>query len=171
MKYKTFHTYAEARKFLTSFSDNDMITDICVKDYLTLPTNIKHDLKGYRVPVVFPHKDVPINPYLLGYWLGDGASSKAQITTADIDIVENLKPILNNIDIDILKGSDEYGWNLRSRGYSAAKSWKKNKGCNILLNILRDFNLINNKHIPDVYKYNSREVQLAVLAGIIDSVI
>lgn len=43
------------------------------------------------------------------------------------------------------------------------------KGDNIFTNRLRKYNVLNNKHIPDCYKYNSRDVQLKVLAGIIDS--
>jgi superfamily II DNA or RNA helicase len=34
---------------------------------------------------------------------------------------------------------------------------------------LKKHNLLYNKHIPDLYKYNSRDIQLQVLAGIIDS--
>ena len=40
---------------------------------------------------------------------------------------------------------------------------------NMFLQVLKDCNLINNKHIPDIYKINSREVRLEVLAGVIDS--
>ena len=168
-KFKSFKTPEEACKYLKSFAEGDMITDISVKDYLKLSYNIKKNLKGYRVPVTFPHKCVNIDPYLLGYWLGDGASTKAQITTADLDIIEHLKPILDKIDIDLLKGSDTYGWNMRSRAYKPTNGFKKNKGCNKFLTFLQESNLINNKHIPDIYKYNSRDIQLEVLAGIIDS--
>ena len=47
----------------------------------------------------------------------------------------------------------------------------KKGGCikNALLDILRNNNLLNNKHIPDVYKYNSRETRLALLAGLMDT--
>jgi len=34
---------------------------------------------------------------------------------------------------------------------------------------LRTYNLINNKHIPDDYKYGSRETRLRVLAGLLDT--
>ena len=44
-----------------------------------------------------------------------------------------------------------------------------NKGCNYFLNILKEYNLINNKHIPLIYKCNSRENRLKLLAGLIDS--
>jgi len=35
--------------------------------------------------------------------------------------------------------------------------------------MLRKYNLLNNKHIPHVYKCNSKDIQLELLAGIIDS--
>jgi hypothetical protein len=35
--------------------------------------------------------------------------------------------------------------------------------------MLRKYNLLNNKHIPHVYKCNSRDIQLELLAGLIDS--
>ena len=34
---------------------------------------------------------------------------------------------------------------------------------------LKDLNLLNNKHIPDIYKFNSRENRLKLLAGLLDS--
>ena len=38
-----------------------------------------------------------------------------------------------------------------------------------MLNTLRNLNMHNNKHIPSVYKINSIDVRLQVLAGLIDS--
>ena len=38
------------------------------------------------------------------------------------------------------------------------------------LSVLRKLNLINNKHIPDIYKCNDRNTRLLLLAGIIDTV-
>ena len=49
---------------------------------------------------------------------------------------------------------------------------RKKKGrnsTNPLMDILRFYNLLNNKHIPDVYLRNSRENRLKLLAGIIDT--
>lgn len=39
----------------------------------------------------------------------------------------------------------------------------------ILKDILERYNLINNKHIPDDFKFNSRENRMKLLAGLIDS--
>jgi len=40
---------------------------------------------------------------------------------------------------------------------------------NTLINKLNEYNLINNKHIPNSYKCNSRKIRLQLLAGIIDT--
>ena len=142
------------------------VIDMSVKEFLNSPEGY---LKGYRVGVTFPNKIVPIDPYLIGYWLGDGCSTKSQITTSDSEVIEYFQEALDSIDIDIIKGSDEYGWNIRSRQFDCRDSPQSNKGCNTFLEFLKHYDLLNNKHIPEVYKYNSKEVQLSILAGIIDS--
>ena len=40
---------------------------------------------------------------------------------------------------------------------------------NKMTDILRKLNLINNKHIPNLYKYNNRKTRLKLLAGLIDT--
>ena len=42
-------------------------------------------------PVQYPERgDLPIDPYVLGVWLGDGTSTKAEITSADAEFLERL---------------------------------------------------------------------------------
>ena len=48
-------------------------------------------------------------------------------------------------------------------------SKEKTKNKNRLINSLKEYNLIKNKHIPEVYKINDRNTRLEILAGIIDS--
>lgn len=48
--------------------------------------------------------------------------------------------------------------------------WKYyNEGTKCLMTLLSNYNLINNKHIPDNYLYNTIECRLQLLAGLIDS--
>lgn len=47
------------------------VVDISVDDYLTLEN--RGSLCGYRVGVEFPEREVPLDPYVVGYWLGDGS--------------------------------------------------------------------------------------------------
>ncbi len=42
-------------------------------------------------PATLPDADLPLSPYVLGVWLGDGHSTAARITTADPEIVANVE--------------------------------------------------------------------------------
>ena len=141
------------------------IYDISLVDYLNLPKGLKHVLKGYRVGVEFPHKDVTIEPYFLGLWLGDGTSRTTGITTNDqcvIDYInEYAKRLNSNVTLCDSKGT-------RCCTYSIVSN-SINKRNNSLLCLLKNHDLLLNKHIPKIYKCNSRKIRLELLAGIIDS--
>jgi replicative DNA helicase len=42
-------------------------------------------------PLELPDRELPLSPYVLGAWLGDGTSAGSSITTADADIVMRLE--------------------------------------------------------------------------------
>ena len=138
---------------------NDNVFEIAVKDYLNLSDTKKSFLKGYKVPVDFPENDLPIDPYMIGYWLGDGTSRGASFTSQDSTVLfyfaNNLPKI--NLSLNYCSG---YSYNITGNG----KYYN-----NIFLNTLKTLDLINNKHIPFIYKCNSRENRLKLLAGLIDS--
>ncbi len=56
---------------VNNYITNDNIIEIPVKDYLELPEETRSLLKGYKVPVDFPEKEVPMDPYLIGNTLTD----------------------------------------------------------------------------------------------------
>ena len=67
---------------LNNHTPKGTIRDISVLDYLDLPKSYHENggvLVGYRVPITFPKKDVNIEPYSLGSWLGDGQSISGKI--------------------------------------------------------------------------------------------
>ena len=172
LAYKTFsynnkdkkEVYNEAKKFLDGLVD-DRKVDIPIKDFLKLSKKYKKNLLGYQVPIEFPEKDLPVDPYMIGYWLGDGTSSNSDITTQDSTVLHyfanNLKKY--NLFLD-LKDAKRYCYKI-SDG-NAKTTIQKN---NIFLQTLNDLKLINNKHIPHIYKCNSRENRLKLLAGFIDA--
>jgi len=49
------------------------ILDISIDDYLKLPKYYSASLRGFRVPINFPKKEIKLDPYLLGYRLGNGS--------------------------------------------------------------------------------------------------
>jgi hypothetical protein len=137
--------YQAAKIFTETLPKKGSVIDICIKDYLKKPTSWKTGFKGYKVGIDYPKKQVTLNPYLLGAWLGDGTSSKTQIT--GIDTFKEEYPEL-------------YDMTTSNGGYP---------GRNPFLNQLKKYNLINNKHIPSDYLINDRETRLQLLAGLIDT--
>ena len=148
----------EAMQFLENVVD-DRIIDIPIKEYLNLSKHYKEFLLGYQVPINFPEKQLPIDPYMIGYWLGDGSSANSNITTQDSTVLYYFAKNVSKYNLFLeyklkytYKISSEYG--------------QKN---NFFLQTLKDLNLINNKHIPMIYKCNSKENRLKLLAGFIDA--
>jgi ATP-dependent Lon protease len=143
----------------------DDIVDICIKDYLSLPNYIKDCLKGYKVGVEFNENIVGLEPYALGCWLGDGSSRSFGITSIDEPIINYFKEFAKKYELEIKQGTgnNEITYFITT-GKMGGRSDK-----NILINKLKEYNLINNKHIPSDYKCNSRKVRLQLLAGLIDT--
>ena len=143
----------------------DDILDICIKDYLSLPKYIKECLKGYKVGIDFCETQVSLDSYALGYWLGDGSSHNFSITTIDEPIIEYFREFANKNELQFKQGVGRHTITYSiTTGRAGGRSDK-----NILINKLKEYNLLNNKHIPKQYKCNSREIRLKLLAGLIDS--
>lgn len=137
-------------------SNTSKIIDISVKDCLLKSNEFRIRHKGYRVPVTFPHREIPLDPYMFGYWLGDGASRAAVISSQDSTVLHYFHRNLG-----------QYGLHL---DYTSKYDYRiKGPKPNYFFKSLKELGVIMNKHIPDIYKINSRQVQLQVLAGLIDS--
>ena len=140
-----------------------MVIDMPVIEYLNLPKYYHGrggPLLGYRVPVYFQESNVEIDPYLFGYWLGDGSSKGTGITTQESSVIKYMADCFKNKHktLYLKYTGQKYDYRINSI--------HKN---NIMLDFLRKHNIINNKHIPHHYKCNTRKIQLELLAGIIDS--
>jgi hypothetical protein len=138
----------------------EQIIEITVKDFLKLSKWKQDMLKGYKVAIDFPEKNIPIDPYMIGYWLGDGTSRDSAITSQDSSVIYYFVKNLGKYDLS-LNYRDKYTYGIS--GFTG----KVNS--NFFLTTLKELNLISNKHIPDIYKYNSIENRLKLLAGILDS--
>ena len=110
-------------------------------------------------------KDLPIDPYVLGVWLGDGNSDGATITVGKRDIADML---------DILKTQQTQFDKLTLHEYNTDVftlriSVNENVKTKSLSTLLTDYNLKNNKHIPQEYLTANREQRLQLLQGLVDS--
>jgi hypothetical protein len=143
------------------------IINISVLEYLELSNKMKNILKLWRVGINFKKKKVSIDPYFLGLWLGDGNSHNIGIATQDIEIKNEIYKqakvcgLVVNINQNKNKTCPTYIVT------SGTKLGSKNR--NSLLENFKQYNLIKNKYIPQVYKFNSKKIRLQLLAGLIDS--
>jgi hypothetical protein len=156
--------YLEAQKFFNDIYENKIV-DISVKDYLELPKSVRTHLQGFKVGVEFEEKSLNFDPYIIGLWLGDGTSTRAEITNQDSTIIHYLLTNLPKYKCYLQydnKADNKYKYRINGDGSGKI-------GSNTFLNELKSNNLINNKHIPDIYKINSRKNRLKLLAGLIDS--
>ena len=150
---------------VSGYEDGDVV-NISVLDYLSKKNNFKHCAKGYRVPVEFKEKETPaeLPPYFLGLWLGDGDSRWPTVTNIDEEVISYLKDFSYSIGAKIYEDKNEN----RTTRYRITYG-REGKRENKVKDLLHHFDLIQNKHIPFIYKTNSRTKRLELLAGLIDS--
>jgi replicative DNA helicase len=121
---------------------------------------------NYRLPVVSPvefeSKEVSIDPYLLGLLLGDGSicDGGVKISTKDDEIFDN---------ISHLEEHCSYNEYFRTE----TKSIKSINFKTQIKKRLEVYNLLNkksnNKFIPKDYLYNSLNVRVSLLQGLMDT--
>lgn len=148
----------QANEYLETINENKYCT-ISVEDFLNLPKAMQTGLKGYATGVEFKSVSVPLKPYLLGVWLGDGTSIRSEVTNIEEPIIEYLKGIASKYNCEIKK----------MPGTITYKFISNDPNYNKVTRELRMLNLLGSKHIPHIYKCNSRKKRLQLLAGIIDT--
>lgn len=169
-KTKGIYTKSQVPQFrkLGIKAVSNTVADIPLEDYRSLSKTQKHLLKGFRTEVSFPWQPTTVDPYFLGLWLGDGTSDRPEVTSSDVEISGFLSGYASVLGLEVNSyfHNNAYTFSLTTgeRG-GDPKSRKKNP----LLSMLRDLDLLNNKHIPQSYKCNSRETRMRVFAGLIDS--
>ncbi|CAN5744267.1 replicative DNA helicase [soil metagenome] len=145
---------------------NGDVLNITVRDYLQKSDKFKSNYKGYKVAVQFPEQELPVEPYFLGIWLGDGSSQNCRITTTDPEIREYLASYAAKLDLQLTKEN----YQNRCSAYGITKGYR---GGNVntfsLQDELRALRVIGNKNIPQRYLVNSWQNRLELLAGLIDS--
>ena len=126
--------------------------------------------KNHRVrlaaPLQTPAATLPLDPYVLGYWLGDGTSAKPEITVGLHD------------ETAFLAQMDRSGASPRRVTYPSAKGraatyrfgdGRRGNKISEAKGRLRDLDVLNNKHIPRPYLRASEEQRWRLLQGLMDS--
>jgi hypothetical protein len=151
--------------------------EIPVQDIPKHPGYSQKKISGYRVEGWdLPEKELPLEPYFLGIWLGDGHSYNSCISKPDIEIYEYLCEYAERLGLSVASyrnGCYKKG-SLRSQIYDPKIPRYRGRGKKSdtmlpLTKILKDMGLFNNKHIPDIYMRASRQQRLELLAGLLDT--
>jgi len=113
-KYKDFNNIVDLYEFSSSI-DDDNIIDITIEQYLTLPENVKKQLYTFKSNGInWGSKEVALDPYILGMWLGDGLSSGYGFVTADKELLDIWTKWGENNDATIKKCNHKYRYGISS---------------------------------------------------------
>jgi deoxycytidine triphosphate deaminase len=117
--------------------------------------------------VQYPERELPIDPYVLGAWLGDGTSTRAELTTADGEILAELavagygvRKTAAPLGYRVGLGSTPHARDAVTGRYTANGS---------LQSTLRAAGLLGNKHVPREYLEASVDQRRALLHGLMDT--
>jgi hypothetical protein len=98
--------------------------------------------------------ELPIDPYFLGVWLGDGKAKEPTISMSFEDITEVMQHI-------------PYKQGYTSVHKKTGVYYQNYVGG--IRKVLGNLDLLNNKHIPDIYFLSSQEQRYALLQGLVDT--
>ena len=145
--------------FVPTIAVGDVI-DISVRDYLSKDEEWRNNFAGFKVATEFQHNEVKVDPYFVGFWIGDCNNENTKLrTTKDINIyfIRYIRNMRSYVRYDI-------------NGLLLNKDVNENRELQLFTQ-LKSYNLINNKCIPNHYRANSRDIRLKFLSGLFDSTI
>lgn len=115
---------------------------------------------NHLVPIAgaldLPERALPIDPYVVGAWLGDGTSRRAEVTIGTDSRYQFLVEEFAKKGVSLTANNPEYPtrYTFARQGFLAS---------------LRDADLMENKHIPSDYQRASVEQRRELLRGLMDT--
>lgn len=204
-------------EFAKNIPDNN-IFDISVQTFLSLAKSNQKLMRSTKITtsINWPKRDVPIDPYIFGMWLGDGCKNGYGFSSADHELVKEWVKYANTIGMEVVhaknyNGKESYLYRIRRIKGTTADSIKNehdiiavghpdhssatcsgcltsgkiHEACNWVydekdnipnksltspfVDILKEYDLHENKWVPEVYVFNDSETRLQLLAGLIDT--
>ena len=121
--------YNEILKIYNTIDDNN-IFDIKVKDYIQMPNLTKNSLKGIKNKkcINWKKKEVPINPYIFGLWLGNGNHDGCGFASFDSEITKQWVIWADTINAEVTHTKN-------TNGHESHHYCIKRKGSGVLLPI------------------------------------
>lgn len=142
---------------------SNQIANISVADFLKESNRFQEKAKGWRTSVEWQETPLPIDPYFLGLWLGDGAIRDPEICNPDIEIEHYLRSFSESQGMRYVKRI--FPGKCDVHRISGTRSNKPNK----VYECLKRLGVTHAKHVPHAFKVNSRKNRLEILAGLLDT--
>ncbi len=131
----------------------------------------RYELPLLSASVEWEFRETPLDPYSLGLLLGDGCISDRSspgFTTSDEELISSLSFALEGMDLTIRRRS-KFDYLITIPVMEGGRKTFRNQLTQKLRELKLAGTLSSTKFIPDVYLYNSTEVRLAVLQGLLDT--
>jgi replicative DNA helicase len=137
-------------------------------------------------PLALPERELPIPPYTLGVWLGDGHSAGARFTTVDPEMIEYVESdgfvirpgggLTNGIHLPPSPAAADRSCVDCGRQTRATRENASTRRCaechrtrGSFGGLLRGIGVLGNKRIPAAYLRASETQRRALLAGLLDT--
>ncbi len=114
----------------------------------------------------FHERDLPIDPYVLGVWLGDGTTTKAEITCADGEILDNVAAAGYGV---AAQRTRPLVYRIGGTGQTRDARTGRLTRNDSLSSRLRNLELLGRKRIPTEYLEASIGQREALLQGLMDT--
>jgi hypothetical protein len=138
---------------LARFSETHVSASGAVRTTVQIASSLKYGVHlnhsiALTTPLVLPEADLPVSPYVLGVWLGDGHSASGRYSSDDPEIAD----FIRSEGYEVSKRSHDFLWQI----YDLQPS-------------LRKLGVLGDKHIPEVYLRSSISQRLQLLQGLMDT--
>ena len=133
-----------------------------------LPKSRRSPAIAMNEPLYNDEKELPIDPYVLGLWLGDGISANNLIVVGDSDLANELANIGDREEYSVIKREHNPSVSYIKLGKVVNRE-HKNDYKNEFTKRLANLGLKNNKHIPTEYLLASESQRWELLKGLMDT--
>lgn len=137
------------------------VVNVSLPNFLGMSKSMQGHMKGYKADLIKLGEQAHDldDAYMLGLWLADGTASKPQYTVSKLDkeLEDQVKlyATKKSYSVNICPSNNKTG----CTGFDYAGGYLKQ---------LRDWHVLNNKHIPSMFLTATYETRLELLAGILD---
>ncbi|MHA7172425.1 replicative DNA helicase [Arthrobacter monumenti] len=130
----------------------------------TKDTRLNHSVNTTKA-LELPEADLPIGPYTLGAWLGDGHTKAARVTNEDDEVLMRI----SGEGYRLKQVAAEITWAISLEQEYLSEGDDSRDLSGSFQAILRRESLLGNKHIPGIYLRASVKQRRELLAGLLDT--